>query len=336
MRAFSALPAALLCLALSGAAFATETTMTADALIAKLKMEKIPDEGAWFAPGWRSAVRLPGTALPERYGAATRDLGSSIYALVTRRDFSALHRLRIDETWHWYAGDPLELLLLRADGTSELVVMGPDVLGGQHPQYTVPAGTWMGARPRRDAADAYTLFGCSLVPGFDYADYEPGYRDALQRAYPAQAPRITALTRAEFAEAPPAAAGTAAMPAPSPTVFATADVAAVEIAPGVTLRELIGRQAHARSADYSVARFTLAPGKSTGRSYNRVGEEFFLIVAGRGTVELDGTRAAVAAGSVVVIKPGVKHALDASAHEGLDFYAVTLPAFSPDDYVRVE
>lgn len=335
MRAFSTLSAALLCFALSGAAFATETTMTADALIAKLKMEKIPDEGAWFAPGWRSAVRLPGAALPERYGAATRDLGSSIYALVTRRDFSALHRLRIDETWHWYAGDPLELLLLRADGTSELVVMGPDVLGGQRPQYTVPAGTWMGARPQRDAADAYTLFGCSLAPGFDYADYEPGYRDALQRAYPAQASRIAALTRAAFAAAPPAAA-IAAAPVPSPTVFAPADVTAIEIAPGVTLRELIGRQAHARSADYSVARFTLAPGTGTGRSYNRVGEEFFLIVSGRGTVELDGRHSPVAAGSVVVMKPGVKHALNASAPEGLDFYAVTLPAFSPDDYVRVE
>lgn len=181
----------------------TAISTPAQRLIEHLRMEKIPDEGAWFALTWGSQETIPATALPPRYGSARR-AGSAIYALITSLDFSALHRLKTDELWHFYGGDPAELLLLEPDGNGRVVILGPDVLAGQHPQFTVPAGTWMGARPQRHAPDAYSFFGNTLSPGFDYADFEPGYRDELQRTYPAHAALIGELTRPEFFSRPTA------------------------------------------------------------------------------------------------------------------------------------
>jgi len=170
-------------------------------LIDHLGMEKIPVEGCWFKPTYTSDDRIVATALPARYG-ASRVAGGAIYALVTREDFSALHRLKTDEIWHFYAGDPIELLLLHPHGHTEVVTLGADLLAGQQPQFTVRAGTWMGARPVKAGPEAYGFFGTTMAPGFDYADFEPGYRDELQQAYPAQSRLIADLTRAELATRP--------------------------------------------------------------------------------------------------------------------------------------
>lgn len=168
-------------------------------LIDALGMEKIPVEGCWFKVTWRSSDRLAGAALPPRYG-SPRMAGGAIYALVTRVDFSAMHRLKTDEIWHFYAGDPIELLLLYPDKhSSEVVVLGPDVLAGQHPQFIVPAGVWMGARPSTAGAEAYGFFGTTMAPGFADDDFEPGYRDELQRQYPPRHKLIGELTCPEFA-----------------------------------------------------------------------------------------------------------------------------------------
>lgn len=159
-------------------------------------MTLIPGEGAWFALNHVSADRVEESALPGRYaGTGSRPLGSAIYALVTRRDFSAMHRLRSDETWHFYGGDPIKLLLLHPGGRSEVVRLGPDTPAGDHAQFTVRAGVWMGARPARDAADVYSFFGCTVAPGFDSRDYEPGLRGELIAGWPEQAGLIAALTR---------------------------------------------------------------------------------------------------------------------------------------------
>jgi predicted cupin superfamily sugar epimerase len=114
-----------------------------------------------------------------------------------------MHRLKTDEMWHYYGGDPLELLVLHPDGTGEVVVLGPDVLTGQKVQYVVPGGSWQGARPLGKKGDAYSLFGDTLAPGFEYADFEMGYRDELQRKYPVQSAAIARLTRPQFATRAP-------------------------------------------------------------------------------------------------------------------------------------
>jgi mannose-6-phosphate isomerase-like protein (cupin superfamily) len=249
-----------------------------------------------------------------------------------------MHKLKTDELWHFHIGDPIELLLLHPDGRDEVVVLGVDVLAGQHPQFTVPAGVWMGARPIKATPEAYGFFGTTMAPGFDYADFEPGYRDELQKAYPARKALIAELTRAELATRPTAAASAAVVPAvvAGPSVFAPEAVAPVTIAPGVTLRELIGRVGVGKTERTSVARFTLEPGKGTGMSYCKIGEEYFLIISGRGTVVVSGGASPVQAGSVVVLRPGVHHSLTAATDSALEFYAITTPAFSPEDYVPLK
>ncbi|GGZ85008.1 cupin domain-containing protein [Streptomyces bluensis] len=158
--------------------------MTPDELVDHYGLEPIPREGGRFRRTWAGPERSDG-----------RPEGSAIVALLTAEpdDFSALHRLPSDEVWHFYLGDPLELLLLAPDGSSRTVLLGPDVLGGQWVQYTVPAGTWMGARVR--AGGAWSFFGCTMAPGFTYEGYEHGDAAELAARYPAEAARIAELGR---------------------------------------------------------------------------------------------------------------------------------------------
>lgn len=160
--------------------------MTAEDLIAHYGLEPIPREGGRFRQTWAGPVR--GDGRPE---------GTAIVALLTAEpdDHSALHRLPSAEVWHHYLGEPLQMLLLAPDGPSRIVVLGPDVLGGQFAQYVVPAGTWMGARVLGGGAGAWTLFGCTMAPGFTFEGYEHGDAEALAAAYPERAELIAELGR---------------------------------------------------------------------------------------------------------------------------------------------
>lgn len=161
-----------------------ENPVNPDDLIAHYGLEPIPREGGLFRRTWAGPERADG-----------RPEGSAIVALLTSApgDFSALHRLPSDEIWHFYLGDPLEMLLLAPDGTSRVVVLGPGVLRGQEIQVTVPAGTWMGARVVEGGA--WTFFGCTMAPGFTYEGYEHGDGVELAARYPAEAARVRALCR---------------------------------------------------------------------------------------------------------------------------------------------
>lgn len=304
-------------------------------LIDHFGMQRIPHEGAWFALRWVAAAQIPGGALPARYGGAARAAGNAILALVTRADFSAMHRLRTDETWHFHGGDAAELLLLHPDGRAETVRFGGDVFAGEQPQVTVPAGTWMGARPARDHAEAYSFFGCTLAPGFDFSDYEPGYRDELQRGWPAEVERIAGLTREDSLTRPAAdkAAPMAAAPALVSRVFGPEAATNIEAAPGVSLRELLGRTGVARTEAVSVARFRLEAGASSGSSHYFGCDEFFVVLSGTGVATLNDMEFAVRAGSVVAIARGAPHALRADAEGPLEFLAVLAPAFNPSHYL---
>ncbi|MGX5188748.1 cupin domain-containing protein [Streptomyces avermitilis] len=158
--------------------------MTPEDLVAHYRLEPIPREGGRFRRTWAGPERADG-----------RPEGTAIMALLTAEpdDFSALHRLPADEVWHFYLGDPLELLLLAPDGSARTAVLGPDVLDGQDLQHVVPAGTWMGARVV--AGGAWSLFGCTMAPGFTYGGYEHGDAAELSARYPAEAARIAGLCR---------------------------------------------------------------------------------------------------------------------------------------------
>ncbi|MBK3577077.1 cupin domain-containing protein [Streptomyces sp. MBT65] len=156
--------------------------MTPDDLVAHYDLEPIPREGGLFRRTWAGPARPDG-----------RPEGTAIVALLKAPDYSALHRLPSDEVWHFYLGDPLELLLLAPDGSTRTAVLGPDVRHGQHPQFTVPGSTWMGARVV--AGGAWTFFGCTMAPGFTYEGYEHGEAGELTARYPSEAARITGLCR---------------------------------------------------------------------------------------------------------------------------------------------
>lgn len=156
-------------------------------------MTRIPHEGPWFAPSHRSSEMIDGV-IATRY-AGDRNLYSSILAVFTREDFSAMHKLATDEMWHFYGGWMTEILLLYPDGSGEIKKFGNRIAEDENPQLLVPAGTWMGAIPPGPDDEAYTFAGNTLSPGFEYEDYIAGERDDLVAAYPDFADHIVTLTR---------------------------------------------------------------------------------------------------------------------------------------------
>ena len=123
----------------------------------------------------------------------TRVWSTSIYYLLTKNTFSVMHRLRTDEIYHFYCGDPLEMLTLLPDGTTQVVHLGPDVMNGQMLQHVVPLGVWQGSRVM-DGGN-FTLLGCTMSPGFEFSDYEEGTYDRLSSRYPAANRLLKKLTR---------------------------------------------------------------------------------------------------------------------------------------------
>jgi hypothetical protein len=164
---------------------------TADHLIHRLGLAPHP-EGGFFREIYRSRLAIPSDALPPAYGGA-RSAGTSIYFLLKSGDFSSLHRLRSDEIWHYHAGDPAAVHMIHPDGRHETTILGADVDRGQAPQAVIPAGCWFGARVER--VDGWILVGCTVSPGFDFADFELGRRAVLVARFPAHADLIASLTR---------------------------------------------------------------------------------------------------------------------------------------------
>ncbi|MGB7548272.1 MAG: cupin domain-containing protein, partial [Terracidiphilus sp.] len=122
-----------------------------------------------------------------------RAQGTAIYYLLEAGTFSEMHVLASDEIFHFYLGDPLEMLQLYADGSSAVFVLGPDLAAGQQVQLVVPAGVWQGTRLVDGGKVA--LLGCTVTPGFDFADYRNASYAELVQKWPEQAERIKALTR---------------------------------------------------------------------------------------------------------------------------------------------
>jgi uncharacterized protein len=166
--------------------------MTADEIIATLGLVPHVEEGGFYAETWRSDEALAAAALPARYG-APRALGTAIYYLLRPDSFSAMHRLRTDEVFHFYLGDPVEMLQLDRGGSGRVVVIGPDLAAGERPQIVVARGVWQGSQVR--AGGRFALLGTTVAPGFARADFELAVRAELISAFPRFADRITALTR---------------------------------------------------------------------------------------------------------------------------------------------
>ena len=166
--------------------------LTAKQIISLLNLKPHPEEGGYFAETYRSDESIPKEALPDRYE-KDRSFATVIYYLLTPDTFSAMHRLLTDEVFHFYLGDPVEMLQLWPDGTGRTVTLGSEIADGMRPQVIVPKGVWMGARLR--VAGRYALMGTTVSPGFEFVDYETGRRKVLVDAYPQYKDQINALTK---------------------------------------------------------------------------------------------------------------------------------------------
>lgn len=168
--------------------------LTSEQLIEHLDLKPLPVEGGYFRQTFRAEETLPAEALPARYRSA-KPFSTAIYYLLTSdpESFSALHTLPTAEVYHFYLGDPVEMLLLHPDHRSERVVLGHGLLDGQHVQFVVPPEVWQGSR--LVPGGRYALLGTTMAPGFDNQDYAGGDRDDLIRRYPDRAELIRALTR---------------------------------------------------------------------------------------------------------------------------------------------
>jgi predicted cupin superfamily sugar epimerase len=155
----------------------------------------MPADGNERADGERVAGLLGLAPLPDEGGLFRQTFAdahsSAIYFLLLAPDFSALHALGATETYHWYAGSPLRLLLLHDDGSATEPTLGPDLERGDRPQLVVPAGTWQGSAP----TGAWSLVGTTMAPPFDWSGFHLGKRADLVGRWPSARDRITSLTR---------------------------------------------------------------------------------------------------------------------------------------------
>jgi predicted cupin superfamily sugar epimerase len=156
------------------------------ALVRELDLAPHP-EGGFFRETFR-ADPLPFSLS----GRGERAASTAIYYLLPGGDFSAFHRVRSDEVWHFYAGVALELHCIDRTGSYALVRLGADVLAGERPQHVVRAGVFQAARPSRSG---FSLCGCTVAPGFDFSDFEMPSRASLIERFPSQRALISELTR---------------------------------------------------------------------------------------------------------------------------------------------
>jgi uncharacterized protein len=166
--------------------------MTADEVKLLLQLVPLPIEGGFFRETYRSRWTVSAEYLPDGTR-GSRSIGTAIYYMITPETFSTLHRLPGSEVFHFYLGDPVEMLQLLSDGSSQTITVGPDILNGQQPQVVVRGHVWQGCKLA--PGGKWALMGTTMSPGFDYADYETSDRAQLIAQYPGAADKIKAYTK---------------------------------------------------------------------------------------------------------------------------------------------
>ena len=171
--------------------FAPAMTATARTTIQTLQLLPHP-EGGFYKETYRSQQSIT-VARHGHSALAARSVSTGIYFLLESGNFSAFHRICSDEMWHFYAGDALEVLELADTGALRCTRLGPDLGRGEVFQHVVSAHTWFASRVA--AGGAFSLVGCTVAPGFDFADFDMAERAALLAKFPQHRQTITELTR---------------------------------------------------------------------------------------------------------------------------------------------
>lgn len=161
-------------------------------IVTKLNLIPHP-EGGFYKETYRSEGIINQQVLPNSFE-GDRNYCTGIYFLLTSDNFSAFHRIKQDEMWHFYAGSPLLVHVIYPDGSYKAHEVGMDINNNQFPQLVVPAGCWFASSVKNP--NSYSLVGCTVAPGFDFQDFELAKRKTLINNYPQHKNIITALTRA--------------------------------------------------------------------------------------------------------------------------------------------
>lgn len=158
--------------------------------IKQLRLQPHP-EGGYYRETYRSPKVIPANNLPGRYS-GKRALATAIYFLLRANQFSAFHRLKSDEIWHFYAGSSLSIYIIAKEGKLLVIRMGLNTENKEKPQLIIPADTWFAAELNHKKS--YALIGCTVAPGFDFADFEMASRKKLCRVFPRHRALIIKLT----------------------------------------------------------------------------------------------------------------------------------------------
>ena len=157
------------------------------------KLNLIPHpEGGYFSEVYRSGEGIAKNGLPPRYN-GSRSFATGIYYLLQKGQFSTFHRIKSDETWHFYAGDPLMIYYFDNAGILKEVKLGQDLENGSVFQYTIPKNCWFASEPA--PASEFSLVGCTVAPGFDFEDFEMAEKSALLIEFPSHRQLIERLTK---------------------------------------------------------------------------------------------------------------------------------------------
>ena len=163
----------------------------AEQLIKQFALQIHP-EGGWYKQTYKSKESIPAAALQGRFG-GDRVFSTAIYFLLEKGSFSAFHKIKSDECWHFYDGDPLHVYVIDKNGILHTILLGNDPGQGQTFQYVVPANCWFASRPA--AGSEYCFVGCTVAPGFEFDDFELANENELSVIYPQHAELIKQLTR---------------------------------------------------------------------------------------------------------------------------------------------
>jgi predicted cupin superfamily sugar epimerase len=165
--------------------------LESDSIIKQFSLQPHP-EGGWYRQTYKSNEEINAEALPKRFG-GNRTFATAIYFLLEKEKFSAFHRIKSDECWHFYLGDPLEIYIIHEKGDLEIVLLGNNFKNGQTLQYVVPANCWFASRPA--ANSEYCFVGCTVSPGFEFEDFELANANELIKIYPQHTAVIKKLCR---------------------------------------------------------------------------------------------------------------------------------------------
>ena len=165
--------------------------MTVQQLIQQYNLQPHP-EGGWYKETYKSDEYISGSTLPECFG-GSRVFSTAIYFLLEQGNFSAFHRIKSDECWHFYAGDPLVVYVMQLNGRLDIIHLGNDIEKGQVFQFVVPANCWFASRPA--PGSTFCFVGCTVAPGFDFTDFELAKASSLTALFPQHKAIIEELCR---------------------------------------------------------------------------------------------------------------------------------------------